>query len=248
MWSSCANSIPLNATPKQALRAAPDSIDPYQTLYGIYRANGRSAEAAAILDQAARRKNNKDAEFWAGLGDLRELHDRGKNSGASSSKEAPALVYYRRAAELSRNDAAVLLRAHNYFFAYGHLEDAVSSAHRLLILQPSDTLTRERLAFALNALGRQDESLAELDKVVSDNPASLAAYREHGRILLEKGDYAGALQKFEKALLLNDEDPRLYLQLVELCIKDNNNERAVWWLAQARGKFTRLPELPYYEG
>ncbi|MFM8718500.1 MAG: tetratricopeptide repeat protein, partial [Chthoniobacterales bacterium] len=113
---------------------------------------------------------------------------------------------------------------------------------------PSDTLTRERLAFALNALGRQDEALAELDKVVSDNPASLAAYREHGRILLEKGDYAGALQKFEKALLLNDEDPRLYLQLVELCIKDNNNERAVWWLAQARGKFTRLPELPYYEG
>jgi len=233
---------------KQALRAAPDSIDPYQTLYGIYRANGRSAEAAAILDQAARRKNNKDAEFWAGLGDLRELHDRGKNSGASSSEEAPALAYYRRAAGLSRNDAAVLLRAHNYFFAYGHLEDAVSSAQRLLVLQPSDTLTRERLAFALNALGRQDEALAELDKVVSDNPASLAAYREHGRILLEKGDYAGALQKFEKALLLNDEDPRLYLQLVELCIKDNNNERAVWWLAQARGKFTHLPELPYYEG
>ena len=232
---------------KQALRAAPDSIDPYQTLYSIYRANNRSDEAAAILSQAARRAGNKDAEFWAGLGDLRELHDRGKSSG-TAEEHAPALSCYRRAAELGRNDAAVLLRAHNYFFAYGHLEDAVSSAQRLLILQPSDTLTRERLAFALNALGQQEEALSELEKVVSDNPASLAAYREHGRILLEKGDYAGALQKFEKALLLNDEDPRLYLQLVELCIKDNNNERAVWWLSQARGKFTRLPELPYYEG
>jgi tetratricopeptide (TPR) repeat protein len=233
---------------RQALRIAPDSIDPYQTLYSIYRANGRTGEAAAILDQAALRKDNKDPEFWAGLGDLRELHDRGKSADPASSVTAPALSYYRRAAELGRNDAAVLLRAHNYFFAYGHLEDAVSSAQRLLILQPSDTLTRERLAFALNALGRQDEALAELEKVVSDNPASLAAYREHGRILLERGDYAGALQKFEKALLLNDEDPRLYLQLVELCIKDGNNERAVWWLSQARGKFTRLPELPYYEG
>ena len=233
---------------KQALRAAPDSIDPYQTLYSIYRANGRMPEAAAILDQAARRKDNKDAEFWAGLGDLRELHDRGKSADAVSHEKAPALAHYRRAAELGRQDAAVLLRAHNYFFAYGHLEDAVTSAQRLLVLQPSDALTRERLAFALNALGRQEEALSELETVVADNPASLAAYREHGRILLERGDHAGALQKFEKALLLNDEDPRLYLQLVELCLKSGSEDRAVWWLSQARGKFSRLPELPYYEG
>jgi tetratricopeptide (TPR) repeat protein len=104
------------------------------------------------------------------------------------------------------------------------------------------------LAFALNALGRQEEALSELEAVVADNPASLAAYREHGRILLERGDHAGALQKFEKALLLNDEDPRLYLQLVELCLKSGSEDRAVWWLSQARAKFSRLPELPYYEG
>ena len=232
---------------RQALRAAPDSIDPYQTLYSIYRANQRPAAAAAILDPAARRTGNKDPEFWAGLGDLRELQVRGKNA-APSTGDPPALACHRRAAELGRQDAAVLLRAHNYFFTYGHLQDAVASAQRLLVLQPSDNLTRERLAFALNALGRQDDALAELEKVVVDNPASLAAYREHGRILLERGDFAGALQKFEKALLLNDEDPRLYLQLVELCVQSGNNERAVWWLSQARGKFTRLPELPYFEG
>jgi tetratricopeptide (TPR) repeat protein len=233
---------------KQAWRAAPDSIDPYQTLYSIYRANGRRAEADAILEQAARRKDNQDAEFWAGLGDLRELHDRGQTTGEAAPDPAPALAHYRRAVELGRQDAAVLLRAHNYFFAYGHLEDAVASAQRLMVLQPSDTLTRERLAFALNALGRQEEALAELERVVADNPASAAAYREHGRILLERGDYAGALQKFEKVLLLNDEDPRLYLQLVELCLKSGNDERAVWWLSQARGKFARLPDFPYYEG
>jgi len=233
---------------RQALRAAPDSIDPYQTLYSIYRANGRTAEAVAVLDQAARRKDNKDPEFWAGLGDLRELHDRGKSTAPASTDKAPAFVYYRRAAELGRQDAGVLLRAHNYFFAYGHLQDAVTTAQRLLVLQPSDTLTRERLAFALNALGRQDEALGELETVVTDDPASLAAYREHGRILLDRGDFAGALQKFEKALLLSDEDPRLYLQLVELCMKSGNNDRAVWWLSQARGKFSRLPELPWYEG
>lgn len=232
---------------RQALRAAPDSIDPYQTLYSIYRANRRSAEAVEILDQAARRTDNEDPEFWAGLGDLRELHDRGK-TGEPASGSCSTPDCYRRAAQLGRQNASVLLRAHTYFFAHGHFEDAVSSARRLLVLQPSDTLTRERMAFALNALGRQDEALAELEAVAADNPASLAAYREHGRILLERGDFAGALQKFEKALLLNDEDPRLYLQLVELCVQSGDNERAVWWLGQAREKFSRLPELPYREG
>lgn len=231
---------------RQALRAAPDVIDPYQTLYSICRASGRMDDAAAVLSQAEHRQN-EDPSFWAGLGDLLELHERGEK--ARTPREASsALASYRRAAAFGRQNAAALLRAHNYFFTYGHLEDAVSSAQRLLVLQPSDTLTRERLAFALNALGRQDEALEELERVVSDNPTSLAAYREHGRILLERGDYAGALEKFEKALLLNDEDPRLYLQLVELCMRSGNDERAVWWLSQARGKFSRLPELPFYEG
>lgn len=232
---------------KQALRAAPDSIDPYQTLYSIYRANRRTTAAAAILDEAAQRADNEDAEFWAGLGDLRKFHEHGK-TGEASDGSSRALDCYRRAAELGRQNASVLLRAHNYFFEYGHLEDAVASARRLLVLQPSDTLTRERLAFALNALGEEDEALSELEAVVADNPASSTAYREHGRILLERGDFAGARQKFEKVLLLNDEDLRLYLQLVELCLRSGDNERALWWLGQAREKFPRLPELPYCEG
>lgn len=231
---------------RQALRIAPDVIDPYQTLYSICRASDRMGDAAAVLSQAEHRKN-EDPLFWAGLGDLLELHERGEKVRVPR-EDSSALACFRRAAVFGRQDAAVLLRAHNYFFTCGHLEDAVASARRLLVLQPSDTLTRERLAFALNALGRQDEALGELERVVSDNPASLAAYREHGRILLERGDYAGALEKFEKALLLNDEDPRLYLQLVELCMRSGNDERAVWWLSQARGKFSRLPELPFYEG
>lgn len=230
---------------RQALRAAPDSIDPYQTLYSIFRAANQTTEAKDILAQAARRKNN-DPSFWANLGDLQELDERSRNTAAG--EDSPALASYLHAAEVGQQDAPALLRAHLYFFTHGRFHDAVTSAQRLLVLQPSDTQTRERLAFALNALGRQDDAIAELNRVASENPASLAAYREHGRILLERGDYPGALEKFEKALLLNDEDPRLYLQIVELCLRSHNEERAVWWLSQAREKFTRLPDLPFYEG
>lgn len=230
---------------EQALRAAPDLIESYQMLYSIHRAEGRSGEARSVLRQAEKRRND-DPDFWAGMGDLWLRQQR--NEAADDGKAASAaLRHYRRAMELAQQDAAVLVRALDYFFAAGHREDAVACARRLLVLQPSDTQSREKLALALMSLDREDEALVELQAVVAENPASLLAYRSHGEILLRRGDFAGALEKFEKALLLNDGDPRLYLELVDLCLKDGNVERAVWWLAQARTKFSRLPELPFYE-
>ena len=232
---------------RQALASAPDLIEPYQMLYSIHRANGRSAPASEVLTQAGQRRN-KNAVFWAGLGDLwmRQLLAEGKLRDEEAS--APALEHYRRAAELGRDDANILLRSLNFFFAGGHLEDAVTCGRRLLVLQPSDTLSREKVALALASLGREDEAVVELEAVVAENPASLLAYRAHGEILLQQDDTAGALAKFEKALLLHDEDPRLYLEVVDLCVRDDKPERAAWWLGQARAKFDRLPELPYYEG
>ena len=232
---------------RQALRASPDLIEPYQMLYSIFRADGRPDEAAALLGQAAKR-TNEDPVFWAGLGDLfvRQLLMEGNLR--DPGKSAPALVHYRRAAELGRQDSTVLLRALNFFFAAGHLEDAASSARRLLVLQPADTLSREKLALALVSLGREDEALGEFEAVVAENPSSLLAYRAHGEILLKREDARGALSKFEKALLLHDDDPRFYLEVADLCVKVDNAERAVWWLSRAREKFTNLPELPYFEG
>jgi len=230
-----------------ALAAEPDRIECYQMLYSIYRATGRTPAAARVLEQAGRR-TNKDAGFWAGLGDLCMRQLLMKGSLAGGDQEARALTYYRRSVGLARQDAAVLQRVLNFFFAGGHHEDAVACARRLLVLEPSDTVSRERLALALAALGREAEAEAELETVVNDNPASLLAYRAHGEILLKRGDYRGALEKFEKALALHDEDPRLYLELVDLCVKSDDLDRAAKWLAEARAKFTRLPELPFYEG
>jgi len=232
---------------QQALAAAPDLIEPYQMLYSIHRATGRSDEAVRVLQRAGRRTNG-DAAYWAGLGDLwmRQLLAEGKLRDAEAA--APALAHYRRAVEAGRHEAAVLLRALNFFFAAGYLEDAVTCGRRLLVLQPADTASREKVALALVAAGREDEALTELEAVVAENPASLLAYRTHGEILLQRGDVAAALPKFEKALLLHDEDPRLYLEVVDLCVRSEKLDRAAWWLGQARGKFNRLPELPYYEG
>jgi tetratricopeptide (TPR) repeat protein len=128
------------------------------------------------------------------------------------------------------------------------MADAEAAGRRLLVLQPSDTSSREKLALAILAQGREDEAIAEMEAVIAENPASLIAYRTHGDILLRRGDVSGALSRLEKALLLHDEDPRFYLEVVELCVRNEKLDRAVWWLGQARSRYDRLPELPLYEG
>jgi Tfp pilus assembly protein PilF len=232
---------------RQALGADPDGIEPYQMLFSIYRADGRPGEAVALLQEAARRAGNQNAAFWAGLGDLSIRQSVMDGHLRDSGKATLALGHYRKAAELGRQDPAVLLRALNFFFAGNHLEDAVATARRLLVLQPSAAQSREKLALALAALGREGEAQAELEAVTAENPASLLAYRAHGELLLKRGDASGALEKFEKALLLHDEDPRLYLEIVGLCVRTENPERAASWLSRAREKFTTLPDLPFYE-
>lgn len=232
---------------KQALAAAPDTIEPYQMLYSVYRAGGSSDQAEAILARAAARKND-DPHFWAGLGELSMRHQLGEGKLRDKAASAVVAGHYRRAAETGRLDATVQLRALNYFFSSGHMADAEAAGRRLLVLQPSDTSSREKLALAILAQGREDEAIAEMEAVIAENPASLIAYRTHGDILLRRGDVSGALSRLEKALLLHDEDPRFYLEVVELCVRNEKLDRAVWWLGQARSRYDRLPELPLYEG
>ena len=232
---------------KQALAAAPDTIEPYQMLYSVYRAGGSSDQAEAILARAAARKND-DPLFWAGLGELSMRHQLGEGKLRDKAASAVVAGHYRRAAETGRQDATVQLRALNYFFSSGHMADAEAAGRRLLVLQPSDTSSREKLALAILAQGREDEAIAEMEAVIAENPASLIAYRTHGDILLRRGDVSGALSRLEKALLLHDEDPRFYLEVVELCVRNEKLDRAVWWLGQARSRYDRLPELPLYEG
>jgi tetratricopeptide (TPR) repeat protein len=246
---------------REALELEPDLIGPYQILYTIYRGTDRARRARDILDQAGRRKS-EDPLFWAGLGDLwsRQLFMDGKLREPEAA--APALAHYRKAFELGRQDPAVLLRALDFFIATRSFDDAIACGQRLLVLQPSDIVTRQKLALSLAGAGREDEAMAQLDLVVAENATSLPAYRAHAEILMARAlrlagegrneealaDQRRALDKFEKALALSGDDPASFVQLADLSLKCGQPDRAVRWLGAGREKFDRLPEFPFLEG
>lgn len=55
-----------------------------------------------------------------------------------------------------------------------------------------------------------DGQLAQLDRVVSENPLDGIARRDRGKIHAQKGDYERALRDLDRAVLLNPEDARAF--------------------------------------
>ncbi len=216
----------------QAVQSAPDSIEGYQMLYNVHRFAGQERRATQVLEKAATRKT-KDPAFWAGLGDL---------WGRKQS-----LAHYRKAVELGWDDPAILSRAMDYFAGTNHTAETIRTARRLLALQPSDTVNRHRLALALAAEQRHDEATAVFEQLLGEQPANAVLYQQYAAVLTARGDLAGALLKWEKALLLDASDPRAYVEAADLCLRLGRYDDGVRWLGEARGKFSLLPILPYYE-
>ena len=83
------------------------------------------------------------------------------------------------------------------------------------------------LGTALLQLGRTDEAIAEIREAVRLDPENGQAHQALARSLwVGKGDFAGAIPEFEKAIALNPEAGYSYLQLGLLLAWERRYERA----------------------
>jgi tetratricopeptide (TPR) repeat protein len=85
-------------------------------------------------------------------------------------------------------------------FRAGHHEQALALAGRALARDPNDLTNRQIRARSLGTLGRVDECLAELDLILSVDPAATTVRLDRGRIRVTQSDFAGALKDFDDAL------------------------------------------------
>jgi adenylate cyclase len=79
----------------------------------------------------------------------------------------------------------------------GHDEESLSLFHRILAHDPLNLLASRYLARTLYHAGRLADAEAAIRHVIDFNPAQPGAQYELGRILLAKGDHAGAFAAFE---------------------------------------------------
>lgn len=197
-----------------ALRLDPDRAEVRYVLALTLSTSGRLDEAVEELNRAlGMQPNYEDARRQLGL----VLADQGHVDAA--------VAEFRKAIALRPNAAGpynamglVLLRASRYVEAVAAFEQAVRIA--------PDTFTGyQQLGTAYQFLGRTDEALDNYRKANLIRP-SAGAFSNIGAILHEQGDYAGAVEAYQKSIEIRPNSAPTHRNLGDALIKMGRSANA----------------------
>lgn len=166
----------------------------------------QSAELAAMRRQveAAPEDLNKLKAFAGALGDaLRQ------NPNASSELVFEAIDVFSRILQREPNDPAALVMMADVSFDQKAFTKALDFYERYLAVDPKDLGARARYASTLTFLGRYDNSIAELGKVLESDPQNFPAMAYLAITYAQKGEHSKAKAVGSDALkLAPSEDAR----------------------------------------
>jgi arylsulfatase A-like enzyme/Flp pilus assembly protein TadD len=193
------------ATLQAALDERPDLTIAYDRLAFALRAAGRTADAVAVLDRAAR-GGHADRALLRSLGaGLRDLGD---------SARAIAVLE-----PLARDDGSDLQTLDALGQAYaraGRGRDAEAAFKRVLDASPNASTTWNNLGSLYLGENRTADALAALSKAVAINPDLPGAHNGLGVVYARRGELDRAAEEWRKALALRPDlaDARANLERI----------------------------------
>jgi len=88
---------------------------------------------------------------------------------------------------------------------------AVEDYQRALKINPQHTVALHNMAILKRTQGNQDASRDQLEAAIESDSSMLYPYLERATQRMEGGYYKGALEDYDKALTINDKDPRIWM-------------------------------------
>jgi Flp pilus assembly protein TadD len=159
------------------------------------QAQGRTAEAVALLEQTAE-AHPQSAPVWTSLGQAR-LH-LAQWPGAQQALE--------RALVLSPGEASVLADLGYALSRQGLLDRAVACYQQAIAQNPQNPENYYQLSYCELRRGKTDAAIAALRTAVRMRPHFALAWRELGQVLAGRGERAEARTCLERAVELAPED------------------------------------------
>jgi len=223
----------------EALAINPEDIALYQRLYEIHLAQGRTAEANAVLDRALKSKST-NASFWIELGAL--LTDLRISTGETEPNAAAVksiTAIFEKAEKLAPKDPAVFENAGDFFARIGDLQKAIAALQKAVDLNANLLSARQKLAQAYLRADDPENTITQLQEIIRLNPLQQGAYELLGQLFQAKGDQKQAAAAFEQSLLLNPNHKESYTQLAQIYLGPDFDDpnRAVTLMEQAAIQF-----------
>jgi tetratricopeptide (TPR) repeat protein len=228
-----------------ALKADPGRFAAYEALWEIAQAQGDVAGCTKVLDRAVRARTTNTA-FWLQLADFLTNSSDG-NAFVDQKTAAKLTICLEKAAQTSGDDGESLARIADFYILNRQYGKAADFYRRAVDLKPTLPGINERLAGTLVELGRNNEAIPVLEKVIAGNPLSLPAYDQLYKLYEDRGDHEKALRSVEQALIIDKANFARQRDLMLLLLRTGKINEAIDRAAEARRLFPQVPFFTYVQ-
>lgn len=161
-----------------------------------------------IVSSACEKKESPPTEAPPPAASTAPGDSQGLPQDPALTKAMDDLAQYRMRVDKDPNDVEALAQLGNANLALKRFDHAKEWYERALKIDPKRTETRMDLAIALRFMGKPDEAISELNKVLANDPKNATALYNLGVILLEdKHDTQKAIAKWEALMKANPDYP-----------------------------------------
>ncbi len=230
-----------------AIKKSPRLLAGYRNLFLNQLQSKRSAEALAVLDQAAK-QSDSDAEFLVELAGLYENYTQ-RYPSQRQTVNAKTLAVLERAAKLQPASTHLKLQLADGFYFVGDMDKAAVSYLAVLDelgdLPQARELVRDRLMKIYLREGDRKRAVEQLQAIVQDNPANAQAYYFLGLIAYDQRRWTDMADYLKKTLLFSPNFEPAYYDLATAQLAAGKGEEALATLDSAKKKFPVNFKLEY---
>ena len=124
---------------------------------------------------------------------------------ASQEKHQTAIEHYKKALELSPNNASALSNLGSSLNSIGHNQEAFSAFQKAIKIDPNESIAWYNAANTLCDTGEYEGSLSYYERSIKLNPQYYPALINYGKALFELKRYSESLTFYDKALSINQD-------------------------------------------
>ncbi len=229
-----------------ALKADPARFAGYEALWEVAQAQGDAATCGRVIARALKSKAAA-ASYWLQLAEFLTTSVDADATALDEKTIAQLTSCLEKAAPGAAKDAVALARIGDFYLIAHQLEKAVSHYRQALDLKADLPGANERLAGSLIELGRKDEAIPVLERVIAANALDVGAYDQLYRLYEERGDHEKALTSVEQALIIDKRNFSRQRDLLLLLMNTGRFDAAVARAEEARRLFPRVPFFTYVQ-
>ena len=218
----------------------PDEPAVYEHLVRLLIAENRRDDAKLVMERAAAR-NNKDPQYWLGIGKIVGRSWAVRPNGPSKDSELVNQIYA-KAISLAGKDWEVIETVGDFYHATRQFAGAVEAYETVIASNPDQLVTREKLARVYAAMGDEEKLLETLLGIAEIDTQNATILRQIAAIYIQRRDYAVAVPYFQKALAKGTVDE--YKAVAGVMIEERQSEAAIDFIKEAAYLFPESPDFP----